>query len=567
MFFMVAVGSALELLGVTIFMPFIEIITDQSKIHSNRYLRLLYERLGFHEATGFLAALAGFIIFIYIVKNAYLIFEKNILYKFTYGIQQRISVSLLSAYMKEPYTFHLNKNIAVLQRSLQEDTDQFTKAINHVIELSIELLVCTVLGVYLFIVSKSITIIVLVILVVLVGGFTLLTKKITKALGLQNQKLKAELYQGMNQALGGIKEVKVLGRGDFFIDRYRRTFDEFIRGQRKTRLLGILPKYCVEATCMTGLLAAIIVKLYFGQKDLIAFIPQLAVFAVAAFRMMPSVGRINEYITYIVYETSSVDLVYHDLRDIEQLDLDQSVRDESWKLKDRIAVRHVSYHYPDIEECVIEDASFDLQKGKTIAFVGSSGAGKTTMADIILGLLVPQKGHIYADDLDVMKNLRTWQKEIGYIPQVIYLSDDTIRNNIAFGVPEEEIDEAKVQEAAEKAQLSSFIETLPDGFDSYVGDRGVRLSGGQRQRIGIARAMYHDPEVLVLDEATSALDNETENAVMESIDRLRGQKTLLIIAHRLSTIRNADVIYEVSGGRVTERTKEEVLGGVPGGEV
>ncbi|MBQ7839142.1 MAG: ATP-binding cassette domain-containing protein, partial [Lachnospiraceae bacterium] len=207
-----------------------------------------------------------------------------------------------------------------------------------------------------------------------------------------------------------------------------------------------------------------------------------------------------------------------------------------------------------------EQVSFKIPMGKTVAFIGPSGAGKTTMVDIILGLLQPQIGKIYADDLNVHKHQYVWQKEIGYIPQVIYLSDDSIRNNIAFGIKTEEISEAAVMEAVKKAQLLEFIESLPDGLDTIVGDRGVRLSGGQRQRIGIARALYHNPEVLVLDEATSALDNETESAVMEAIDNLQGQKTILIIAHRLTTIRNVDIIYEVSGGKVCEKDKKDVFG-------
>lgn len=560
LFVLVAIGSVLELLGVTIFMPFIQIIMNPQTIFQNQILHQMYIFLGKNNTTDFLAALAGVIIFIYIFKNIYLIWEKNIMYKFSYNIQQRISVRLLVAYMNEPYTFHLQKNIAELQRSLQEDTDLFTKGIIHALELLTEVVVCIVLGVYLFIVSKSITVVVLGILVVSVFVFTTITKKIARSLGQECQVYKGKLYQWMNQALGGIKEVKVLNREQYFIDRYSDVFGKYVYDQRIVRLIGVIPKYFVEATCMSGMLLAIIIKMYFGQKDMTEYIPQLSVFAVAAFRMLPSVGKINEHVANILYSAPSLDLIYRDLQNIENVQIDEESRDENWKLEKEIQIKNVSYHYPDADANVIENVNFKIPKGVTLAFIGSSGAGKTTMADIILGLLVPQMGKIEADDLNVMKNLHTWQKEIGYIPQVIYLSDDTIRNNIAFGVEESAIDDNAVLDAVRKAQLSEFIDTLPEGLDTFVGDRGVRLSGGQRQRIGIARALYHDPEILILDEATSALDNETEAAVMESMDSLHGTKTIVIIAHRLTTIRNADVIYEVNDGKVTEKTKQSVFG-------
>ena len=256
-----------------------------------------------------------------------------------------------------------------------------------------------------------------------------------------------------------------------------------------------------------------------------------------------------------------MDLVYHDLTEIEDYieKQDNEIR-EDWNLQKGIEVKNVTYHYPDTDELVIDNASLSIEKGKTVAFIGASGAGKTTMVDIILGLLVPQSGVVMADRINVHEKPKTFHAQVGYIPQVIYLSDDTIRNNIAFGVKEKEIDEQAVRQAVEKAQLTEFIDSLPYGLDTIVGDRGVRLSGGQRQRIGIARALYHDPEILVLDEATSALDNDTESAVMEAIEHLQGMKTMIIIAHRLTTIRNVDVIYEVGEGRVEKRGKDEVFG-------
>lgn len=556
----VVVGSFLELLGVTIFMPFINVIQKPQTIHETWYLQRVYDLFGFRSAKGFMVGLSVCIIVIYIVKNVYLIVEKSYIYRFSYNMQMKLSTRLLDTYMKEPYTFHLNKNIATLQRSLQEDTSKFMQVILYSLELVAELAVCFVMMVYLLTVSKSITIIVLGLLVVCVGSFLLFTKKYSRKLGQDNQGYQGKIFQWMNQALGGIKEIKILERETFFTDEYYKYYAKYARGLRIARTISIIPKYVVEAVAISGLLVAIIVKLLFGEADMVYFVPQLTVFAVAAFRLMPSVGRINEHATNTLYALPSVDLVYHDLTEIADYvaKQDHEVKEE-WNLQKGIEVQHVTYYYPDTDEPVIDDASLFIEKGKTVAFIGASGAGKTTMVDVILGLLTPQKGAVMADQINVHEKPKTFHAQIGYIPQVIYLSDDTIRNNIAFGVKEKDIDEQAVRRAMEKAQLTEFIDSLPYGLDTIVGDRGVRLSGGQRQRIGIARALYHDPEILVLDEATSALDNDTEAAVMEAIENLQGMKTMIIIAHRLTTIRNVDVIYEVADGRVQEKSKAEVF--------
>lgn len=558
----IVIGSFLELMGVMVFMPFVDIIADQSRIETTWYMRGIYQFFGFTSHKGFMVALTVFIIAIYLIKNVYLVLEKSYIFKFSYNTQMKLSIRLLGTYMKEPYTFHLNNNIATLQRSLQEDTSRFMQVVMYSLELVAELAVCGVLVTYLMVVSKSMTIIVLGLLVVFVGLFLLTTRKYSRKLGLDNQRYQGKLFQWMNQALGGIKEIKILGRESYFTDEFQGYYKKYAKGLWIARTISILPKYTVETVAMTGILIAIIVKLLFGEADMIYYVSQLAAFAVAAMRLMPSVGRINEHATNMIYALPSVELIYRDLRAVEEyIGIQDSEVKEDWKLRDAIQVEDVTYYYPNTEEAVIDGAAIRIEKGKTVAFIGSTGSGKTTMVDIILGLLTPQKGAVMADHINVHEKPKTFHAQVGYIPQVIYLSDDTIRNNIAFGVREDEIDEAAVTAAMEKAQLAEFIESLPLGLDTIVGDRGVRLSGGQRQRIGIARALYHDPEILVLDEATSALDNETESAVMEAIENLQGMKTMIIIAHRLTTIRNVDTIYEVERGKIVERSKEEVFDG------
>ena len=564
LFIAAVLGSLLECLGVGIFMPFVNVLMDTSAIHDTWYLEAFYRTFHFKDAESFLTALTVVIIAVFVIKNVYLIGEKYAIYLFSYHTQMKISTRLLEAYMSKPYTFHLNKNVSVLQRSMQEDTNLFASAIIHFMELFIEITVCISLGISLYYISQSMTVIVLGLLAVSMGGFIAISKKFARGFGRECQTYKAKIYQWMNQALGGVKEVKVLGREAYFVDSYQTYYKKYAKGLRISRLLAAIPKYIVEMVSMAGLLIAIIIKIKYGRTDIVTFIPQLSAFAVAAFRLMPSVGRINEHVTNILYASPSVELVYHDLKDVESLEEEgkkqlEQVLDSEWEFRRELYIKKVCYRYPGMEENVIDHAEFVIKKGQIVALIGESGAGKTTLADILLGLLPPQYGKIRADEMDIFKNIDKWHKAIGYIPQTIYLSDDTIRNNVAFGIYEEQIDDEAVTEALKKAQLYEFVDGLSDGVETLVGDRGVRLSGGQRQRIGIARALYHDPEILVLDEATSALDNETETAVMEAIESLRGEKTMIIIAHRLTTIRNADVIYEVVDGKVRERAKEQIL--------
>lgn len=546
------VGSFLEMGAVSIFSPFIDLIMRSNIQGDSFFLDILHSIFTTSDEKTFLVILAVLIIIIYLAKDIYTIVEKSYIYKFSYGLQRRLSTNLLESYMKEPYTFHLNKNISVLQRSLQVDTERFSNGVLHLMELIAEVFVCIALFVYLFCVSHSLSVIIGGLLVICIGLFYVISKKYSLKWGLEAQGYNAKVYQWMNQSIGGIKELKVLNREENFISKYDEQLAKYVRVQRYSRVIGVVPKYIIEMVSMTGMLLAVIVKLLYGQRDDIeVFIPQLAVFAVAALRLIPSVGRINEHLAATLNAIPSLDLLYNDILEVDVLPEAKQEVNTSWNFKEKLVIKNVTFRYPDGDADVIFDSSFEIKKGQTVAFIGASGAGKSTMIDILLGLLKPNRGHIFADDIDIFEELPTWQKEIGYIPQTIYLSDDTIRNNVAFGVPEEEIDDELVKNTLKKAQLIDFVDSLPEGLDTFVGDRGVRLSGGQRQRIGIARALYHDPEVLVLDEATSALDNDTESAVMEAIDNLKGQKTILIIAHRLSTIKNADVVYEVEDGKVT----------------
>ena len=556
------IGSVLELLAVAVFNPFIEVMMQTSSIADDSFLQFFFQHTNIDSVEGYLIALSFIIAVIYVVKNVYLTFEQNAILSFSYRTRMNLATRLLTTYMNEPYTFHLSKNIAEMQRCLQTDTSQFMSLINSCLQLAVEFVTCLALGVYLFHTSHSITVLIGLLLGLCVFIFFIISKKVSSKLGRQNEFYNAKLFQWINQSLGGIKEVKILQREKYFIDSYRTNYKKVIWGARVNELLAAVPKYIVETVEIVGLVLAIIVKLLFGHGALETFVPQMAVFAVAAFRLLPSVGKINAYVNNVMYTKASLDMIYQDLCEIEKnkpIEVEWEGKTENWKFMKGVFAEHITYHYPDSDTEVLHDITLKIPKGKTVALIGPSGAGKTTLADIILGLLPPVSGVVRMDDKNVYENLRSWRQKLGYIPQSIYLSDDTIRNNVAFGIYEEQIDEDAIWKALEKAQLKEFVQGLEKGLDTYVGDRGVRLSGGQRQRIGIARALYHDPEILVLDEATSALDSSTEQAVMESIESLQGLKTMVIIAHRLTTIKNADLIYEVVEGKVIQRKKEDIL--------
>lgn len=547
------VGSILEFMGVSVFLPFVQVLMSPEIIFSNKILNTI--RIIFHmdTETKFLVFISAVIIIVYIIKDIYLCLMHDFILRFSYGQERKISTKLLKSYMSEPYSFHLNKNTAELQRSILSDSIKVMYTISALLQLVAEVCVILVLVGYLFVTNWSMTFIIGSLLSVCLLIFVKISRKISKNIGIRNLNYYTKMNQWIYQSIGGVKEIKVLNREPFFVNSFENYCDKYVRGERITTLIATLPRYVVEAVCIAGMLIAIIVEILYGNSEMTAFIPQLSVFAVAALRLLPSVGKINGYINTIMYNMGAVDLVYTALKEVNQLDaiLDfHAKKGDKLSFEKLIRIENLQFSYLRNEKKVLDNVSLSITKGEAVAIIGASGAGKTTLIDIILGVLQPQSGSVYVDGCDIFSNLSGWHQQIGYIPQNIYLSDDTIRNNIAFGIDSEDIDDERVLLALEKAQLKEFVLSMEEGLDSLVGERGVRLSGGQRQRIGIARALYHDPEVLIMDEATSALDNETEKAVMQAIEKLKGSKTMIIIAHRMSTIKNVDVIYEVDNGCV-----------------
>lgn len=542
------IGTALETVGVAAIVPFISAIMNPDSLLKMPILKDVYNTLGMRHTNELVIFLAIALILVYIIKNAYLCFMYDMQYRFVLNNQRRIASRLMSCYLKQPYSYHLQRNSAEYINNIMQDVDTFCLTMLHFLTLITDIMVCTALIIVLFVTDKSITIGV----VILVGGVILLLNKSYKSklflLGEDKRKFFSKSMQSIQQGFGGVKEIKVLGRENYFVDKFYYEYGKYTNSRRKVSTYTMVPKPLIETVSVAALLLVISLKVARGV-DVEYFVPTLSVFALAVVRILPSSSRISSGISNILYGKSSVEIVYQDIENVKTIETDVPNGDEKVEFKEHIELSEVNFSYENADKKVLEGINVCIPKNKSVAFVGSSGAGKTTLVDIILGVLSYQSGSVKIDRRELNDCKNAWQKKIGYIPQNIFIIDDSIRRNIAFAINDEEINEDKIWNAVEMAQLKEFVQSLPEGLDTVIGERGARISGGQRQRIGIARALYNDPEVLVLDEATSALDNETESAVMEAIDALNGSKTLIIIAHRLSTIENCNMVYRIENGR------------------
>ena len=549
--FAIAFTTILELVGVVAIMPFINVVMDPGTIEKTPYLKIVYDILGFDNVNLFIAFLGIVLIIIYIVKNVCVTSMYYFQYAFTFATQKRLCSRMLRCYMGQSYIFHLQNNSADLMRNINTDVTMMFQGVISMLGLLAEVAVCGILGVYLLIQDKSIAIGIVVVFGVFILLFAKRYKNYLTKIGEEDRRYSAGIVKWMQQSFGGMKETKILGREDFFCNKFDYNYENWAEREKKYRILQVVPRPVMETVCVTALLGIIILKLLHGTQSAY-FISTVSVFAVAAFRLLPSINRITANYGVIMFNMPAFDAVYHDLKEIEKLRQIANEKDEQIKkmpFKKNIEIKELTFSYPEKEENVLENVSLTIQNHQSVALIGPSGAGKTTLADIILGILKPVKGAVYVDGVNIEDKPDEWRANLGYIPQSIYLMDDTIKNNILYG--QETLDEERLWKAVEEAQLKEFILSLENGIDTVIGENGVCLSGGQRQRIGIARALYTNPEVLVLDEATSALDNETEEAVMEAINHLSGSKTLIIIAHRLSTTEKCDVIYEVKDKCVT----------------
>ncbi len=556
----ILVGSVFELLGVSSVVPFVNAVISPDVMWSNRYVRQIADMFHITTDTELIVLCGIFIILVFIIKNVYLIFSSRFQIYFRYGIVKELSVKLLDAYIHRPYTYFLEVNSSEVMRGITSDVDSVSNILGDVFNICVQVFSVFLIGIYLISLDSFMALGVLLLGGISFFGIIFIVRRKIKKMGEKAREATAAQYQVAYQAIHGIKEIKVMDRSRYFVDAYAVVADKSKKARSTNELINVMPERLIESVCIAGIIGIVCIRVLLGIESA-AFISSLAGFGMAAFRLLPAIARITGYISGIIYGRPALEATYENLKGVECCEEsrpDSFARELPFQKK--ICIDAVSWKYKETMEMVLERLSMDIHKGEAVAFIGSSGAGKTTLADIILGLLPPLHGAVMMDGTDILTIKPAWAKTIGYIPQSVFLIDDTIRNNVAFGLPETEIDDNKIWQALEQAQIKDFVEALPNQLETQVGERGVRFSGGQRQRVAIARALYYDPEILVMDEATSALDNETETALMESIDALHGKKTLITIAHRLSTIRNCDKIYEIRGGRAYLRRKEEIFG-------
>ena len=551
---MMVVSAFLETGAVMMVMAVVEMIIKPDTLTQGETYQKICSILHLSGTVEFSVLAILFLIFLYIAKNSFQFFLQKSLYRFVYTNQFHTAANLMKNFVKRDYEFYLNAETSVIQRSITADVSNMYALILSVLQIASESIVALFLVIALAMQDPVMTVVIAVLLLVTLVVIKNIIKPIMNRTGKENQDYGASMFSWIAQTIQGIKDIKVAGKEQYFINEYCKVGEGYVKAMERFSLFNNTPKLLIETVCIAGLLGYILVLIVSGA-DVSAMISLFAAFGIAAMRLLPAASRINNQMTSMAFNEPFFFNVSDNLvEETNEQNTDISyavVAKEKLPVTRAVTLQDITYHYPNSDKLIFDHASVTFPIGKSIGVVGASGAGKTTIIDIVLGLLNLQGGKVLADDVDIQSHYREWLANVGYIPQMIFLLDADIRRNVAFGIPEEEIDDEKLWYALREAQLDEFIKTLPDGVYTGIGERGIRLSGGQRQRIGIARALFEDPEVLVLDEATSALDNETEAAIMESINMLHGKKTLIIIAHRLQTIEKCDMVYRVEKGQVT----------------
>lgn len=553
---LILIGGLLETASASLILPLVSAILDEEKFAENRYVMQIRELLGIESIRTFTLCMLGFIIAIYIFKAVFLILQTYLLARFANRNRARCTTNLLWQFLHRPYEYYLYAETSDIIRTIYGDMDNIFNLLLQCMNFASELVVSLCLGVFLLITDWKMCLL----MVILLGVLTLINVKVIKKhlniAGEGSRITQAGMYKWILQGASGIKDVKVLRKEYYFTDRYSDSAEGYADNQIKYNVLTNLPRLLIEAVAILGILIYVMISMLVGV-NIASLMTTIAAFAVAAMRLLPSVNRLNTYIANIAYFEPALDFIYENVNtkglSEENVLITHNPIEEyvpALTFKDTIELRDITFAYPNTDKNIFTHADMTVPIGTSVGVVGASGAGKSTIVDIMLGLLEVKSGEILSDGIDAIEHYPEWLSHIGYIPQTIYMLDDSIRRNIAFGVDDSDIDDDRVWAVLKEAQMMDFVKDLPDGLDAQIGERGVRISGGQRQRLGIARALYHNPQILIFDEATSALDNDTETAIMDAIDSLHGQKTMVIIAHRLRTIENCDIIYEVKDEKI-----------------
>ncbi len=559
------VAALLETLGVAVIMPVLDMMLDIRGVRSRWYMAPFVKMFHLDTDLKIIWFVCMGVIGIYFVKTLYFVFYSWVSAKYSYMVQRELAVRVLAAYMKQGYMFFVQNNTARLINGISGDAASIYGILKTIFTSVMKLLTIVCIGAYIMIQSVQMAILLMMLALFCLVLIQLLYRKSMSRNGIKRRDLMVDMNRVAMEAIQGHKEVLVMNKQEHFVKAYGDVKAKYSRVSVKVDMGTTVPAYLIEMICIVGVMVTLAIQMG-STNNVDQLITQLSAIAAGAFRILPALGAITSGINTITMSTSQLGACYETIQQVKQLEREDEKKTErksryrDVQFQRDITLQDISFQYPETEEPVLEKVNLTIRKGESIAFIGPSGAGKTTVSDVILALLKPTEGHVLMDGIDIEDLGSQWNRIIGYVPQATFIIDDTIRYNIAFGEDRKAIDDELVWQSLKIAQLDDFVRNLPKGLDTRVGERGVRFSGGQRQRLAIARAMYRSPDILVLDEATAALDNETESEVMKAIEALQGYKTLIIVAHRLTTVKKCDTIYEVKDKKISARSKEEIFG-------
>lgn len=548
-FMLMLLGTGLEMLSIGILLPIITLMSQGEAGFKSKFILGVSSKLHIFDPQTLLFWMLGILVVVYFIKMIFLGFASWRQNNYIFGLQAHLSQKLYAGYLFQQYSFHIQRNSSTLINNVTLVVQQLSASLMALLNMLTESFNLLGVVILLLIIEPSGTLVVFAVLGLSSWVFYTVSRRKLYRWGKDLNFHEGLRIKHLQQGLGGLKELKIFGAEKEFSNRYNYHSRITARINGNYQTIQAWPRLWLEFLSIIGILVLVFFMLFTGNT-FNSILPKLGLFAAAAFRLIPSLNKIINSMQNVRYAKQPLETLSNELKLVGNI---ADTAEQDIPFAHTIELTNVSFQYPSADRPSLCDVNLVIRKGQSVGFIGSTGAGKSTLVDIILGLLSPDSGVISVDGTDIHKGVRKWQKQIGYVPQFIYLTDDSLRNNIAFGIPEAEIDDEAVRNAIRLAQLKPLVSELPQGTQTNVGERGVRLSGGQRQRVGIARALYHNPDVIVLDEATSSLDVNTENYVMESIRSLKGIKTILIIAHRYSTIQDCDVIFRLDTGKIVQK--------------